>query len=203
MLRSTIHHVAAMALIAALGEPGAAQANLVGDLIDIDLDFTDPLQTDQQREDEEVVTPDRELRAGFSDPDFFVFGRVDVNVEDTEIMLEVAAGSGNLMDAPPFLAAFSLALTDLDWVGEAGFIVEVIPDPGNDPGFTVASFGPGEIEIDYAGLPATGASFLQANARFDIVTIPEPSTLLMLAAGLGGLALTQRRSGPPTRPPSR
>lgn len=163
---------------------GPARATLVGDFVDLSIDFDDPQHTDRAVQQVEVVTVQPELRAGFTGPQFFVFGEVTANVEESSIILDLFAGTEGLEIELPFLPAFTFVADDLQWVGQPGFVLgDVIPDAGNSPGFSVSSFGNDVVTIAFAGVGPTMSQTLTARAVFELVHVaPEPG-------GLAGLFL--------------
>jgi hypothetical protein len=176
--------------------PQPARATLIGDSIDLNLNFIDPLHTDQSVQDV-VVSAGNELVATFFGPQRVAGGSVTVNVAASTISVDLICISEGPQFDPTFLPAFSLSISDLDLVDEPGFFIfDVTADPANDPGFSV-SFDVDSVLIEYAGIPpsTSNPSPLRASGDFDVETamVPEPGTGLLAGAGLALLAARGRR----------
>jgi hypothetical protein len=175
--------------------PSSARANLIGDSIDLSLDFTDPQHTDQSVSD--VVGEGFELEAPFFGQNSIAAGTVAVDVGGSSILLELISFSESVGAGGPFLPAFSLSVEDLDLIDEPGFvIVDVVASPGNAPGFSVSFVG-GDVLITYAGIPPSpnNPNPTTASGLFELETafVPEPSVGLLVGAGLALLATGVRR----------
>lgn len=180
----------------ALLAPLPASATLIGDSIDLSLDFTDPQHTDESAQDV-VVGTDAELQAPFAGENFVAAGSVTVDVGGSSIAVDLICFSEGAQFEPPFLPALTLSVADLDLIDEPGVeIVGIEADPGNDPGFS-ASFSSGEVTIAYAGIPpaVSNDNPLTASGVFTIQTalVPEPSSAILAGLGLAGLVASDLR----------
>lgn len=184
-----------MALAAiALCIAAPAQATLLGDRIDIMIDLADP-HSDQQYLDVEVVSPGAEGSAGWTGPLFFAFGQVDVDVDDSSVWITIFGGTEGPQIEAAFAPAFEIWLSDLDWVGEPGFVIdEVIPLPGNTADVSVTMVGPHDIHFSYPGfVDDTGAFTFTQMAHFDIThKVPEPAFLALCIPAAALLARVRR-----------
>jgi hypothetical protein len=186
--------------VVALGIASPAGATLVGDQIDLSLDFVDPQHIDEVALDQTVAAGD-ELLTPFFGPLNIAAGSVAVDVADASIALELVSFSEASRLEPPFLPAFSLSIDDLDLIGAPGFvIVGIEADPGNDPGFS-ATFEFGTVLIEFAGIPPSpdnpNPTFAEASFTLETVFVPEPGVASLVCVGLAVLARgrTRRRRG--------
>lgn len=164
-----------------------AHATLLGDDIGIQIDLDDP-HSDVVIPSVEVQTPFSEASAGWSGPLFFAFGSVVVDVDDSSLWITIQAGTESAQTEAAFAPGMEFWLTDLDWVGQPGYVIDqVIPQQGNTADVTVAFVGPNEIHLSYPGeVDMSGGNGFLVEAHFDIThRVPEPSLLALTALAIG------------------
>ncbi|WP_282605803.1 PEP-CTERM sorting domain-containing protein [Pelagibius sp. Alg239-R121] len=119
----------------------------------------------------------------------FDFGSLIVDVSASRIDIVVTDGGG------PLRANVDYILTDLDWVGEVGEIVNVVLNP--NPGIGSVSFTEDSVTFSsFAGEPFVGgllASIEIVTPHSSSVSVPEPGTLALLGLGLAGIAVARRK----------
>ncbi len=121
-------------------------------------------------------TPGRSDQFGFSVTDF---GKL-VLIGEPDPLSAPGPGTAYLFDADPSSPTFGNLLQTI-----------LNPDPNISDlfGSAVAAGGPGLL----IGAPRDDAAAIDAGAAYLIEPIPEPSTMLLLASGLAGLAAWRRR----------
>ena len=121
------------------------------------------------------------------------------------LLVDVEASSILIDFFPPFSgggeASHLLYVTDIDWVGDPSAFISGVNFTTDISNFTLSdiSFSSHNVTIKLGdispGINLTVPKYLDINLEFSGTNpVPEPSTFLLLGAGLGGLALLRRRS---------
>lgn len=161
-----------MAVIAAV--PETAKATLIGDEVNLEI-FANGQSISG------LLTATVGDGVEFNPRDVLTF---DVGASSIEIV--------SLIPPARFAANIDYVFTGLDWVGEAGLIVDVLLDPVQ--GIGSVSFTEDSVTFSVLELDPVNPGVL---ASIELVTrhasVPEPATLALLGLGLAGLAAVRQR----------
>jgi len=174
---------------------GIAQATLIDDSIDFEMQLSGNIEL--RRDGTQLLDLDNRLVDGGTVANFCIIaagssqdcslsgitGAVSVGAESITFALFGSTGTGGSID---------WWLTDLDWVGMSGRIIDVLP--ASQAGVEVDDFGD-----HYVHFSTDSTNFVGVGSfTFDLVTehVPEPGSMALLGIGLlGAGAARGRRKG--------
>lgn len=154
--------------------PGTAKATLIGDEVNLEI-FSNGQSVSG------LLTETVGNGVEFNPRNRLTF---DVGASSIEIV--------SLIGPAQFAANIDFVFTGLDWVGEAGVIVDVLLDPVQ--GIGSVSFTEDSVTFSVLEFDRANAGVL---ASIEIVTrhasVPEPATVALMGLGLAGLAAVRQR----------
>jgi hypothetical protein len=114
-----------------------------------------------------------------------------VSDDGTRKRFDLQTGTGPAVNPGSFLVGTLTVLSPLQGGAAGTFGPETLLDRGGASLLDV-NFDGGDL--DFGFYPAFGSSFENIPVSVTIVNVPEPGTLVLLGAGLAGLAFLRRRS---------